>query len=172
MPIDIKWVEKQNYHVTVKFLGDVDAKTLPGLQKALASAAASNSVFHLSAGGVGFFPRKNRPRVIFLGMQGDMDKLRLLSQEMDTSLQTFGFEREKHPKFHLTLGRFSSERGIEQMFQRLAQLECTEEHLTFAVTSFLLMKSELSNQGPHYSVIQEYLLEAQIKIDSVNKSIL
>ena len=92
---DIKWVEYDNYHLTVKFLGEVNSADLPRLKKQLVLTGEAVPPFYLSAGGLGYFPNSRRPRVIWLGIKGELDKAAFLGERVDAYLGELGFEPER-----------------------------------------------------------------------------
>lgn len=156
---DIKWVEYANYHLTVKFLGEVNGSDLPQFKKQLMLAAESIPPFYVSAGGVGYFPNSRRPRVIWLGIKGELDKASFLGERVDAYLGELGFEPEKEHRFHLTLGRVRSDHNLKQMQKDLEQLEARDRLIGFKVDQFQLMMSELSRSGPKYSVLGSFYLK-------------
>ncbi|MEQ8199838.1 MAG: RNA 2',3'-cyclic phosphodiesterase [Syntrophomonadaceae bacterium] len=156
---DIKWVEYDNYHLTVKFLGEVKGSDLPQLKKQLTLAGESAPPFYLSAGGVGYFPNSRHPRVIWLGIKGELDKASFLGERVDAYLGELGFEPEKEHRFHLTLGRARSENNLREMQKDMEQMEARDKLVGFKVDKFQLMMSELSQSGPKYSELDSFYLK-------------
>lgn len=156
---DIKWVEYDNYHLTVKFLGEVDGLELPRIKKQLALAGESIPPFYLSAGGVGYFPSNRRPRVLWLGIRGELDKALFLGERVDAYLGELGFEPEKNHRIHLTLGRVRSDTNLKEMQKSLEQLDVRDKLVGFKVEAFQLMMSELSPAGPRYSELGSFYLK-------------
>ena len=156
---DVKWVEKINYHLTLKFLGEVAPASLGDIKKCLNSIAEACPAFSLKTRGLGFFPNRGRPRVIWAGIFGEMDKAEFLGERVDAYLSEFGFDPEKKRSFHLTLGRIRSELGLDELQLKAAGINKRGEEHSFAVDQFLLMESKLSSRGPHYSVLERYPLE-------------
>jgi len=156
---DVKWVEYENYHLTLKFLGEVKEPRLPLISECLTQAAEASPAFNLSAGGLGFFPNKMRPRVIWLGIKGEMEKAVFLGGRIDAYLAAQGFEEEKDHRFHLTLGRMRSDLRLNDMLKLVGDLEGKEKFRSFKVEQFHLMKSTLSSKGPVYSVIESFTLK-------------
>lgn len=155
---DIKWVEYQNYHLTLKFLGEVEEKQLPELKKNLSRAGDSSPAFNLSAGGIGFFPNRMRPRVIWMGIKGELDKAAFLGDRVDAYLSTIGFEPEKEHRFHLTLGRVRSEAGLKDMLNILDKMPHKDKLRSFKIEHFHLMKSTLSAAGPNYTILETFTI--------------
>lgn len=119
---DIKWVEYKNYHLTLKFLGEVQEGSRPEISASLRQAAESCPAFNLAAGGLGFFPNLHMPRVIWMGIKGELDKAVFLGERVDAYLSPLGFEEEKDHRFHLTLGRIRSDAHNQQMLKIAQEL--------------------------------------------------
>lgn len=159
--MDVKWVEYHNYHLTLKFLGEVPVSNLNPIKQQLVAVGQEADPFELTPGPIGFFPNRNRPRVIFLDIQGELAKIRRLAERIDSRLSSLGFEPDQHRRFHLTLGRFRSDRGSSQSMDLP---DAAIFHHSFRVDKFYLMESKLSNKGPEYQVLQVISLsEGEIK---------
>src|SRR5207302_4643540 len=72
-PRAVRWVRPQHIHLTLKFLGNVDAQQLAALREAFALACAGSAPFELCAAHVGCFPNRARPRVIWVGLDSDLN---------------------------------------------------------------------------------------------------
>lgn len=155
---DVKWVAKDNYHLTLKFLGEVSPDLLETIKGRLSTVAQSCPSFNLRARGVGFFPNRNRPRVIWTGIQGEIEKAEFLGERIDVYLAELGFEPEKKRSFHLTLGRVRSESGLGDLQNRAASLSEGKQEISFAVGEFYLMESKLSPRGPAYTIAERFFL--------------
>ena len=102
----VRWVRPEGVHLTLKFLGDIDAGSVPAVSRAMAQCAASAAPFDLFLEGVGVFPNARRPRVIWIGLGGALEPLLALQHSIDRELEGLGFARERRPFTpHLTLGR-------------------------------------------------------------------
>jgi len=156
---DIKWVEYENYHLTLKFLGEVDTASLPTIKKSLRMAADSCPAFNLSVDGLGFFPNRMRPRVIWLGIRGEMEKAEFLGERVDAYLASAGFEEEKEHRFHLTLGRVRNDSKISDLLKIAEHMAGKEKLSSFKVERIYLMKSSLTPGGPEYSKMETYELK-------------
>lgn len=155
---DIKWVEYENYHLTLKFLGEVNGQHLAEIKRNLHLAGESSPAFNLSAGGIGFFPNRARPRVIWMGIKGELDKAEFLADRVDAYLATAGFEPERDHRLHLTLGRVRSENGLKPMFNMLDKMPGKDKLRAFRVEYFYLIESVLSSSGSEYSIVEKYTL--------------
>ena len=102
----VRWVRPEGVHLTLKFLGDVDAGSVPSISQALGRAAASAAPFDLFLDGVGAFPNARRPRVVWVGLGGGLEPLAGLQQSIEEELEALGFAGERRAFIpHLTLGR-------------------------------------------------------------------
>jgi 2'-5' RNA ligase len=147
---DVKWVEEQNLHLTLKFLGDTDAGRLGLIQERLKAAVAGINSFDIRFEGTDFFPDAENPRVIWIGISKGADELSALALSIDESLAYAGFQREAK-KFvpHLTIGRFRTRRNffkLKESIQLLA-LPCISQ----PVNSIFLVQSSLTPSGSVYN---------------------
>ncbi|KAF1084064.1 2',5' RNA ligase family [Sporotomaculum syntrophicum] len=163
-PANVKWVEQQNLHLTVKFLGVVDKMRVGEIISTVAEATAGTGSFELALGGLGFFPNPRRPRVLWVGVRGDVDKFRLLHQQVEECLAAFGWALDK-PNFapHLTLGRLRTPQGSEGLVRKVDEIGSNWGVSGITVSTIDLMKSVLTPKGPVYQVLNS------IKLDSHNK---
>ncbi len=107
---DVRWVRVEGMHVTLKFLGAVEAPRLAAVHAALADALHGQPALHVRAHGVGAFPSLRRPRVLWVGLQAE--GLVELAARVDTAVTPLGFEPERRPFTpHVTVGRVNSLRG-------------------------------------------------------------
>jgi len=156
---DIKWVEYENYHLTLKFLGEVENREVQGIKDRLQMAAEASPPFNLFFGGLGFFPHRNRPRVIWLGAKGDLAKADFLGERIDTYMQEIGFDEEKKRSFHLTLGRIRSDKNQPRLLQQASRLNEISPTMPVPINEFYLMESQLFSGGPKYVIQEKYQLE-------------
>ena len=151
--LPVRWVDLENYHVTLKFLGEVRPDALPPIEAAMAKVAGGTRSFSTEFGGFGAFPTIRRPRMLWLGV-GATAALRCLKQDLEWSMGDCGFEAETrafHP--HITLGR-ADDRGGAGAFRGLDQLVADMEFSAeLKVRTIDLMRSHLSKDGARYSVL-------------------
>lgn len=101
-----KWVHAGDYHITVQFLGDTPASKAWEAEQALSKELAGFPPFTLALSGIGAFGRAEQPRVLWAGIEGEMDRLRELHEHVVSAMLSLGFtpeERPYHP--HVTLAR-------------------------------------------------------------------
>lgn len=160
----VKWVDPGSIHLTLKFLGNVDAKHIEEVKGAIEDVAALHGPFQLTTGHTGFFPGPQRARVFWLGLEGDTGELGRLQQGIDRAMAGLGFESEIRPfTAHLTLARLREECSREQRleFSKLAQQAVFKAGPPIQVRSVALMRSRLMPQGAVYTRLAEYELKGE-----------
>ncbi|MBI3810979.1 MAG: RNA 2',3'-cyclic phosphodiesterase [Nitrospirae bacterium] len=117
----VGWVRAEGMHLTLKFLGEVSPSQLPGIKEALRDAVEGTGPLKISVRGIGVFPNSKNPRVVWLGIQTDDDRLLQLQERIDRALEVTGFPPEQHGfRPHLTLGRIKSSRGLDELMKAVA----------------------------------------------------
>jgi RNA 2',3'-cyclic 3'-phosphodiesterase len=151
----LKWVEHENLHVTLRFLGQVDAAVLPPLQDALRPPIGFPPL-ELVIGGAGCFPPSGPPRVLWLGVARGVGAARRIYDELDRRLGPFGFEREARAYSpHVTLGRVRELRQDAGRRLREGLKSVTSPLVSLTVRHVTLYRSHLSSAGPRYEVLME-----------------
>jgi len=149
-----KWVNPENIHLTLKFLGNVSSTKVPEVIEATSTASEGKSPFNLQLGSLGAFPNWQRPRVVWVGMGGDTAKLASLQQDLETALAPLGFPPESRSfSPHLTLARIREGASAEerQRFAEHARATRPDPPLLFEVAALVLMRSQLTPSGAIYS---------------------
>jgi len=147
----VAWVRPEGMHLTLKFLGEVIPQRLPEIETALDKAAEGSGSLQIAVDGIGVFPSARNPRVIWLGIDPQDDRLSRLQKRIDHGLEPLGFraeEREFRP--HLTLGRVRSSRGLNELMEAVAlphRILLGE----YALDQFHLIQSELKPGGAVYT---------------------
>lgn len=101
----VRWVRPENWHITLHFLGDVDAAAAPALGERLAAELAGLAAPTLRCHSLGAFPNQRKPRVLWAGVAGDEDRLHAIHAAAGAAGRTVGVEPEKRPYHpHVTLG--------------------------------------------------------------------
>ena len=148
---DVKWVEPENSHLTIKFIGEIDPGMVDDVKAAMQQAAAAAKPFDLAIRTAGSFPRGRAPRVLWVGASDDSGNLARLHAELDNALATLGIEPEDREfSAHLTLGRVRSGKNA----RRLTELLDAENPAVLGSShagSLTLFESTLGPRGPKYS---------------------
>jgi len=152
----VKWVDPGGIHLTLKFLGNIPFKRVAEITKAMEEAAQGISPFHLEISGLGAFPNLKQARVFWVGINGELDKLSRLQQNIDSALAALKFEKEERPFVpHLTLARIregaspSERRG----FGELVGSTIFEDKYYVEVEAISLMRSQLTPAGAIYTCL-------------------
>ncbi|MFW5901776.1 MAG: RNA 2',3'-cyclic phosphodiesterase [Thermodesulfobacteriota bacterium] len=146
----VKWVQPDNIHLTLKFLGDVPETDIPAIRQAMEAAADGFGAIRLSAGGLGAFPGVKRPRVIWCGVSGDLEALKSLHESLETELAALGIEKEGRAfKGHLTLGRVKGRVPPEALVDAVTRHGQAESPF-FTGDCLYLYQSRLKPGGPEY----------------------
>jgi 2'-5' RNA ligase len=150
----LRWTPPEQIHLTLRFLGDIPAGDVPALAEALRRACAGCAPFDLHAGGLGVFPDARRPRVLWLGLGGQLDALRELQARIERETAAWGEPEDREFHAHLTLARLKNAppAAARQVAQSLAQAKATNL-AAWRADHLELMRSELSPAGARHSVL-------------------
>jgi 2'-5' RNA ligase len=155
-PSYAKWVAPQGIHLTLKFLGNVDADKVEPITRAVNAAAREISPFRLEIRGLGAFPNLRRVQVIWAGIRGDLNILQMLQKIVESNLNAIGFPQEKRGFTpHLTLARLRETATLLQR-QSLGELIAKtdfESNLIIKVNTVNLMRSQLMRGGAIYTCL-------------------
>ena len=148
--LPVRWVPPQNLHLTIRFIGSVEARRIEDLRRAGARAAAAIAPFEARLGGIGAFPNTRRPRVIWVGVQ-KAEPLLALHAALEQALAPLGFAPENRAfEPHITLGRVR-DGARPSDFARLEELTASVHYAgILPVRSLDLMHSELGPGGARY----------------------
>lgn len=151
----VKWVSPENFHFTLKFLGDLEAETAEKVRERLRTAFAGTKAFDVHLKGFGGFPSLHNPRILWCGVNAGQEKLCALAHQAAHALDPLGLPKEAREfKPHLTVGRI---RAGRQMKGALVPDSFVKKYFgCFEVKEVCLMRSELNPDGAVYSVLEKY----------------
>jgi len=165
---DCKWVESQNMHLTLKFLGDVREEDTADVCRVVTKAAAEFEPFEITLGGAGAFPNARRPRTLWIGVtQGEKELVRLQTA-IERVLAKRGFPKEHrafHP--HLTIGRVREGGPATAELGQRIEAQADFAAGTSTVREVVVVASYLSSTGPTYEPLGRAALGGQS--DSLNQ---
>lgn len=155
-PIKVRWVEPQNFHLTLHFIGDVEPEKIENIVGELKKAVKGFSPFSLNFAGVGGFPREGKLRVVWAGVGRGRNELVKLQPAVLEGLERAGVKIDEANKFHphLTLGRVkekSNTRSLRVLLEQQRGFISSD----FSVSSLQLIKSQLAPTGPVYTVLED-----------------
>lgn len=150
---DLKLVQPQNIHVTMRFLGDIKPVMVDSVYDAMKKV--SFSAFNCEIRGIGVFPDLRYPRVVWAGIRNGANELRSVFTQLEPSLQQLGFNPDsKGFSPHLTLARVKTGRNkaeLARCIQELVDFDCG----VVRADCLRLKKSVLTPKGPVYSMLKE-----------------
>jgi 2'-5' RNA ligase len=147
---EVRWTAPETLHLTVQFLGAVAEERIPELDGAVRAAAASARPLQLELQGAGGFPSARRPRVVWLGIGGDLAPLVALARELGRLLTPLGFPPEPRPfSPHLTIGRARDARGAAGLGGALAEA-AQGGGVAWRVAELVLFESHLEPTGARH----------------------
>jgi 2'-5' RNA ligase len=159
----VKWIEPELAHLTVKFYGDIAVTSIPHLESLLAHVAQSAPPANVRATQIGAFPSMRHPRVIWLGLDGDLAHLSGLAARVEEVSNGFGKPDDRPFNPHITLGRFRAGAPAPGNVQA-ALAELQPDPVAFCVDRLQLIRSVLTPYGPSYTTIAEWALAASPEI--------
>lgn len=159
----VRWVPPANYHVSLRFVGEVPETALPELGHLLEEEGAGTGALRLVARGLGWFPQgSRRPRVLWCGVTGESaeetDMLGVLHGRLDRRLKDLGYRPEKgrfHP--HVTLGRVRGPERVRELTERMGP-GARREFGRFTAREAVLFESTRGERGPVYAPLQRIRL--------------
>ena len=149
----VRWASRETLHLTLKFLGDVERVQLVEVARAVEEVAAGWSPWEVELVGVGWFPPKGKPRVVWAGVGVGRESVVELAEAVDRALESLGFSRERrrfHP--HVTLGRVRSTGDVSALVAALRS-GADRQFGAFEVDGVTTFESELRPEGPVHTVV-------------------
>lgn len=144
--IDMKWVAPTNYHVTVKFLGQVRDEAVGAIRDALEHACVGFEPFKLRCGRLGAFPSLDKASVVWAGVEGNA--LDPVAAKIEAAMERLGFAREARPFHpHVTISRLRESRPVRDVVLPLAEQMFSESR----IDGVTLFESVTKSIGPAYS---------------------
>lgn len=156
----VRWVRGEGIHLTLKFLGETPATQCEAITDAVRAACAGHRSLTLRAAGLGCFPNPGRPRVVWVGLAGDLDRLARLQQAVEAALEPLGFRPEGRPfSPHLTLGRVKDASPADvKAVGRVIEGTTLGTLGEWTADAVSLMRSELGPGGARYTCLAEIQL--------------
>jgi 2'-5' RNA ligase len=148
----VRWVKPEQLHLTVKFLGDVEASAVTGISEAMAAAAAEAEPTSMTVSGAGCFPPRGDVRIVWAGASDPSNHLNAAVESIHHALQRLGFKPERRRwSPHITIGRVKFDRSGGRIRSAVAQASYPD--IAQSVSSVTLMSSVLSPTGPTYESV-------------------
>jgi len=140
------------FHLTLKFLGEVEEKKIEEIKSALKEIKFKK--FNTSLTNIGVFPDENYIRVVWVGLDDSESKITNLQKEIDSEIELLGFKKDTRFHPHLTLARVKFVEDKERFIKNLKEIKIKKE--SFQITEFKLIKSVLTPEGPIYEDLASF----------------
>lgn len=150
---DVKAVEPQNLHLTLKFLGEIPEDAVEKIHAAMQLSLKSFQPFSVSLRSIGVFPSLKYMRVVWIGIKEGRENLIEMQRGMEANLRELNFKPEQRFDPHLTIGRVKSQRGKEELKNFVLKHENTDFG-SAVVDEVEFKKSVLTPKGPIYSTVR------------------
>jgi 2'-5' RNA ligase len=151
---DLKLVEPQNIHITIRFLGNITPATAEKIFEEMKQTQFTP--FNVQIKGLGAFPNPNYPRVVWAGITAGADQLKTVFSQLEPRLQGLGFTPDaKGFSPHLTIARVRSGRNKQQLAEFITE-NADYEFGAVNAKCLRLKKSDLTPIGPVYSTLKEF----------------
>jgi 2'-5' RNA ligase len=153
--IQARWVDPESMHITLQFLGNVQAELIPQICQHVAAAVKPLEAFDVTCTDLGAFPSWHRPRVLWLGIGSGYEELVALQSSVEQSLKSLGYRGEtRRFEPHLTLGRLRTPTAIpDATLARIRQAFAARSAVSFDVSEVVVFSSQLTRQGPIYEAM-------------------
>ncbi len=155
---DVRWVDADIIHLTLKFLGEVHERRISEVCDAVKRITAATKNFRFSVEGLGVFPQKGSPRVVWCGVREESGALEKLQAELSENLRDYA-QKDDRKKFvpHLTIGRVRGARNAAELLEAVGKRRSLRLG-TQSAGSVILMMSELKRGGPIHTPLGRWSL--------------
>ncbi|MCM8766279.1 MAG: RNA 2',3'-cyclic phosphodiesterase [Candidatus Omnitrophica bacterium] len=165
---DVKWVESKNMHLTLKFLGEVEAEKIELIKENLRRITQEIKSFEIAFQGLGVFPNLEFPRVVWVGIEKGKEEMVKLAMKIDDELQKLGFPKERRPfSCHLTLGRVRSSKNRDKLKRAIKERENFKIKSIMDLKECILFRSQLTPAGPIYTALAQFNLSSTPGVEEI-----
>lgn len=147
------WTKHGNFHLTLKFLGEVENRNVDEIGASLQRIAISQNPFSIEIGGIGAFPNLERPRVLWVGLKHGSAPTKKLANAINLELAELGYPKDTRFHPHFTLARFKNRVNLKPLINLFTKFEVLDR-TSLIVEKVTLVKSELHPSGAVYTPIK------------------
>ncbi|HEX8131641.1 MAG TPA: RNA 2',3'-cyclic phosphodiesterase [Pyrinomonadaceae bacterium] len=159
--LKISWERAEKLHLTLKFLGEIEAGRVEALTRAANRAACVGGKFEVSLREAGAFPPHGNPRVLWLGLHDETGGLAQLQRRLEAECERENFPREARPfRPHITIARIRTPNAAARHVAQLHR-ETDFAPAAFDVGEFVVMQSRLEASGSRYTPLSRHELKAE-----------
>ena len=160
-PAQINWVKNDYLHLTLKFIGYTTESHIPKIIDTLKKITINYKPFQLVINGTGCFPKKERPRTLFLGVEGRLNILMDLVQNIENELEKINIPKDRNDFFpHITLARIKYPQTHTPDIDLF--LESSYDPIDLSLDRMQLFTSELLPSGAIYTLLKTFPLGESI----------
>lgn len=155
---DVKWVQPENIHLTLKFLGEINEELLNKITNILDDIGKENKAYPIRVNSLGAFPRLSSPRVVWVGIDQGNEETQKIAQGLEERIALLGIPKEDRPfSTHITIGRTKSSLNLDKLVKELNNIKegVFQKNPEFQAGKITLFKSSLTPKGPLYEVLHE-----------------
>ncbi|HUS52344.1 MAG TPA: RNA 2',3'-cyclic phosphodiesterase [Candidatus Bathyarchaeia archaeon] len=152
--VQAKWVDPEISHLTLAFLGSIPANKVAPINQILENKTSQIKTISLYLSKLGCFPNPANPRVVFVDLGGELDKLSTLTQKIRKGFIKEKIWFDKKPFLaHLTLGRIKKRKNLTEVLKKIKV-----KRIKFQTKEISLNKSRLGSTGPAYTKLKKIFL--------------
>jgi 2'-5' RNA ligase len=161
--LDLKLVKVDNIHLTVVFMGNIRSEDVRAIEKEAGDVCFGFEPFEIALKGLGVFPNTRRPRVLWLGLDMDTERISSFRDSLQERLLTFGINEEKRAFTpHLTLGRFRRPERHDPLLGDIISRYADIKTPVGRLEELVMFKSELRPGGAEYTKLNAFPLKGVI----------
>jgi 2'-5' RNA ligase len=160
--LEVRWVRPQGIHITVVFMGDVREEDIAAIGNEVGKVCSEFAPFHVSLKAMGCFPNCRNPRVIWIGLEGEIERMSSFREDLQRRLVPFGVKAEKRGfNPHLTLGRFKKPSRDESAIGKLIDKHKDLTSQVCSLHALVLFKSDLKPGGAIHTKVLSWPLSGK-----------
>ena len=156
----LKWVQTDNLHLTLKFIGEIKESKVGQVKETLTNALQGQNAFNIQVGCLGMYPNKNNPRVIWLGIINEKPLIHI-AKNLDQALTTLDIKPERRAfSPHLTIARVrkNTDKATAMLIGKTLSQFRVEPLGDVTVDQVNLYQSKLTPSGPIYTILHTVCL--------------
>lgn len=161
--LNIRWIKVDNIHLTVVFMGNVPQELITPMGEMTAQVCRKYGPFQIALKGVGVFPHMRRPRVLWIGLDGDIQRMADFRGRIQQKMKSFCIKQDRRPfKPHLTMGRFrkGSTGGQQHLHSLIAAYDGLASQRA-ELNELVLFRSDLKPNGAVYTRLNAWPLTGE-----------
>jgi 2'-5' RNA ligase len=161
--LDLKWVKVDNIHLTVVFMGNIRSEDVRAIGEEAGDVCVGFEPFEIALKGLGVFPNTRRPRVLWLGLEIETERISSFRDSLQKRLLDFGVREEKRAFTpHLTLGRFRKPERHDPLQGDIISRYADIKGPVGRLEELVMFKSELRPGGAEYTKLKAFPLKGII----------